>query len=122
MGVQKITSVNGENLTFLVRGKLSTKDREKIMAICHEQKNLYMEGYPHGRVKRQKLAKAGIIYKKWKDCPGVTICYLPKTTKDGLEITALPSAEKGRNERELNLIAQNWQQDVIDAIVAEFNI
>ncbi|MBR3368521.1 hypothetical protein IKG45_01875 [Candidatus Saccharibacteria bacterium] len=120
MGIQ-ITSVNGENLTFVVEGDLSVKDREKVMEICHQYKNMYMEGYPHGRQKRQKLAKAGIIYQKWKEYPGVTICYLPKKLNNGLQITALPSADKGRTETELQLIAQQWQQDVIDAIEAEFN-
>ena len=119
MGIE-ITSVNGENLTFVIEGDLSVKDREKVMEICHQYKNMYMDGYPHGREKRQKLAKAGIIYQRWEACPKATICYLPKVTEEGLEITALPSAEKGRSGRELNLIAQKWQQDVIDAIVAEF--
>ena len=118
----RVTSVNGENLTFIVEGNLSSKDRERIMEICHQTKNLYMEGYPHGRPKRQKLAKAGIIYKKWEECPGVTICYLPKKLKNGLQITALPSAEKGKSEAELHRLAQQWQQDVVDAIEFEFGI
>ena len=117
----EITSVNGETLTFQIKGFLSIEDREKIMAICHQKKNLYMEGYPHGHQKRQKLAKAGIIYKKWEDSPRVVICYLPKMIENGLEITALPSSAKENTTAELRLIAQQWQQDVIDALIAEFD-
>lgn len=119
MSIQ-ITSVNGENLSFIIEGELSDKDREQIMEICHQKKNLYMKGYPHGRKKREKLAKAGIIYEQWENYPKATICYLPKQLENGLKITALPSADKGRTETELQLIAQQWQQDVIDAIEAEF--
>ncbi len=120
MGIQ-ITSVNGETLSFIIEGNLSDKDKEAIMEICHQKKNLYMEGYPHGRKKREKLAKAGIIYQKWENYPKATICYLPKQLKTGLKITALPSADKSRTSAELQIIAQQWQQDVIDAIEAEFN-
>lgn len=119
MGI-KITNVNGEALTFVVKGDLSNNDKEKILEICLKYKKLYMDGYPHGRDKRLKLAKAGVIYTEWEGSPHVTICYLPKTLPDGLEITALPSAKKGKSAVELQLIAQKWQQDVIDAIVAEF--
>ena len=121
MGI-KITSVNGETLTFVVKGDLSVDDKEKILEICLKYKKLYMDGYPHGRDKRLILAKAGVIYTEWEGSPHVTICYLPKTLPDGLEITALPSAKKGKSTPELHRIAQQWQQDVVDAIEAEFNI
>lgn len=117
----EIISIDSDNLTFTIKGPLSDKLKEEIVAICHKHKNLYAIGYPHGREKRKKMAAAGVIYKHWDGCPGVTLCYLCDSTADGgLVVSVLfpANANKDKTKDEITHSAQLWQTDVIDAIIA----
>lgn len=98
---------------------------EKVMNICHKYKHLYLDGYPHGRGTRKKLAETGVVFKKWRNSPHICISYIiRKSSENGLSIEAIvANKEKIKNkysDEELRLFLYNWQQDVAENIEPMF--
>ena len=99
-------------------------DKNVIKAICHKHKNIYMSGYPHSRKTRKKLSAEGRRFVK-TDSPKICITYLISDTEDGrLKIENVVSEQEKVLDRfpeeKLTVIIQNWQQDVVDDILATF--
>ena len=106
---------------------LTDNEKERILAICHKHKHLYLDGYPHGKKTRHELRKkGGIKYEKWIGTPQVCITYLLMPTDIGFIIESiignLDETSNIYTQRELFLFMQNWQQDVVEDIISEFNL
>ena len=115
--------ISVKDFVITIRSITSLDDAtvEKIIAICHEHKNLYSIGYTHGRTKRKELAAAGIIFQKWEGCPHITLTYTPyRKNPKILEIHCLATNDKTRTRGEYDLVISHWQSDVIDDIISAF--
>lgn len=114
----KISSTNGE---IKIEGLLSPKEIEKIDCICNRWQNLFELGLPHHRKKRLKLAEAGVVFEKWKDCPRIRIVYSFKEADNALIIRSNPSNTEKKDVKILEKANSDWIKKVIETIEKEFN-
>lgn len=102
---------------------LTNESKETILNICHKHKHLFLDGYPHGQKTRRKLKKqGGITYTKWTGSPEIDIVYYLNESNDLVNIVSIIGNQQEAREKytnkELGLFLQNWQQYVIDDILA----
>lgn len=113
--------LNDEDNGIVISGDLSITAREEILDVLNRWKNMFLLGYPHHSAKRKISAKAGIIYKKWTDCPKVCITYLPVQCSDGdlvIKLLFSNTDKTPRTKEEINYLISMFQQYVAEEIEA----
>lgn len=114
-----------DNDIYIDKIDIDTETAEKIMKICHKYKHLYLDGFPHGRNTRKKLAGTGAVFNKWENSPHVCITYVFKKANEKVIINAIianrQDVSRIYTDEELQLFLQQWQQDVLESLEETFN-
>ena len=113
--------LNDEDNGIVISGDLSITAREEILDVLNRWKNMFLLGYPHHSAKRKISAKAGIIYKKWTDCPKACITYLPVQRSNGdlvIKLLFSNTDKTPRTKEEINYLISMFQQYVAEEIEA----
>ena len=116
--VKKVCVKENDN-EIVISGDLSITAREEILDVCSRWKNMFLFGLPHHATKRKLAAKAGIIYKKWADCPKVCISYVPVERSNGDLIIKLLFSNTDtapHTEKEIDYLISLFQQDGVEEI------
>ncbi len=106
---------------IVLDGGLTITAREEILDVCSRWKNMFQFGYPHHSAKRKLSAKAGIIYKRWADCPKVCISYLPIQRSNGdlvIKLLFSNTSKEPHTQKEIEYLISLFQQHVIEEIEA----
>ncbi|MEE0887934.1 MAG: hypothetical protein U0L97_01820 [Candidatus Saccharimonadaceae bacterium] len=113
--------LNDEDNGIVISGDLSITAREEILDVLNRWKNMFLLGYPHHSAKRKISAKAGIIYKKWTDCPKVCITYLPVQRSNGdlvIKLLFSNTDKTPHTKEEIDYLISMFQQHVVEEIEA----
>lgn len=117
----KSVYVKDEDNGIVLDSGLSITAREEVLDVCSRWKNMFLIGYPHHSNKRKLSAKAGIIYKKWEDCPKVCISYLPMERENGdlvIKLLFSNTSKEPRTKKEIDYLISLFQQYVVEEIEA----
>lgn len=94
---------------------------EIIRDVCHKNKHLYLDGYPHGHRARKKFAGMGVYFDKWEETPKICITYWfqrpDKESTNEIEIHAVVSNTHKYAPKEVAHFLAKWQQDVVDGLL-----